>query len=213
MKTIIFSDFDGTITVQDSLDTVLDAFAKPSWRQEGAAIWEAGLGSRLAIEKELSLLEATREKIEALLEEKIELSPGFEEFLQLCRKQGWDFVILSEGFCLHIDKILGKYRLTDIPYYANELVFTEAGIETRNPHANPECRRCGNCKRAHMLKARQGHGRVIYIGDGRTDHCPAEVADQVFAKRHLEKYCQEEHIPYIPYRDFFDVLNYLRELN
>ncbi len=213
MKTIIFSDFDGTVTLQDSLDTVLDAFARGDWRQVGARIWESGLGSRLAIQKELSLLEATPEQIEALLEEQIELSPGFEEFLQFCRKRDWDFVILSEGFSLHIDRILGKYDLSGIPYYANELIFTEAGIKTRSVHANPECGRCGNCKRSHILEAHQSYDRVIYVGDGRTDHCPAGAADQVFAKRLLEKYCQQEHIPYISYRDFFDILKHLEQLD
>jgi len=213
MKTIIFSDFDGTVTVQDSLDTVLDAFARADWRKVGGEIWEAGLGSRLAIQKELFLLEATPEEIETLLEENIELSPGFQEFLQFCRKREWDFVIVSEGFSLHIDRILDKHHLTGIPYHANELIFTEAGVRTRSLHPNPECMRCGNCKRSHILEARKSYDRVVYIGDGRTDHCPAGAADQVFAKRLLEKYCQQEQIPYISYRDFFDILKHLEQLD
>ena len=44
MKLAIFTDYDGTITVQDTVDLVLDTFGAADWRDTSARIDATGAG-------------------------------------------------------------------------------------------------------------------------------------------------------------------------
>jgi len=210
IKTVVLCDFDGTITVRDSLDTVFDRFAPPDWREVGAAVRAEG-GTRASIPVEAAMCRAGREDFERVVRESIPVTAGFRSLLALCAECGWEFVILSEGFALHIDTVLRREGLTGLRYYSNDLVFSEGGITVSQPHANPECGLCGNCKTSHVKRYRsQGYG-IVYIGDGFTDYCPARHADFVLAKRALAKYCEREGIDYVPFDDFHDVVRVLRQ--
>lgn len=209
-KTVVFCDFDGTMTVQDSLDTVFDHFAPPEWREMGREARRLG-GTRVSIPLEVALCRGDREEFERVVREKIALSPGFRDLPALCRERGWEFVILSEGFALHIETVLRREGLSGLRYYSNDLVFHDEGIAVSQPHANLDCHRCGNCKSAHLKRYRDRGCRVIYIGDGITDFCPAGQADLVLAKRILADYCKKAGIDYIPFDDFYDVVRVLRQ--
>ena len=209
-KTVVFCDFDGTITVEDTLDTVFDHFAPSDWRRIGAAVRARG-GTRASIPAEVALCQASREDFERVVREKITVRPGFRQLLEFCRERGWEFVILSEGFALHIETVLKREGLAGLHYYSNDLVFSEEGIGVTQPHANPNCLLCGNCKTAHIQRYQAQGYRTIYIGDGITDYCPARQADFVLAKRALAEYCKREAIDFVPFSDFHDVVRVLRQ--
>jgi 2,3-diketo-5-methylthio-1-phosphopentane phosphatase len=209
-KTVVLCDFDGTITVEDSLDTVFDHFAPPDWRAVGSAIRAKG-GTRASIPVEVGLCRATRADFERVVREKIALRPGFRELLRLCRERGWEFTILSEGFDLHIRTVLEREGLEGLRSYSNDLVFVDGRIEVKQLDLNPDCGRCGNCKRSHVRGYKAEGYRVTYIGDGITDFCPAKEADFVLAKGVLARYCEREGVGYVLFEDFHDVVGLLRQ--
>jgi len=209
-KTVVLCDFDGTVTVEDSLDTVFDHLAPPGWREIGRRARSRG-GTRTSIPVEVALCQAKREDFEQVVREKVSLRPGFREFLALCRERGWEFVILSEGFALHIETVLRREGLSGLRYYSNDLVFHGDGISVSQPYANPDCGLCGNCKSGHLKRYRERGYGVIYIGDGITDFCPARQADLVLARGALADYCNREGIDHIPFDDFYDVVHALRQ--
>lgn len=55
---------------------------------------------------------------------------------------------------------------------------------------------------------------IVFIGDGVSDLPAARQADVLFARRglHLEEYCRENDIPYIPFDTFADIKNKLQEI-
>jgi 2-hydroxy-3-keto-5-methylthiopentenyl-1-phosphate phosphatase len=209
-KTVLLCDFDGTITVQDSLDTVFDHFAPPTWRALGAAVRAKG-GTRASIPVEVAMCRATRSDFERVVREKIALRPGFRELLGLCRERGWEFAIASEGFALHIRTVLEREGLGGLRFYSNDLIFDDGSIAVRQPFVNPDCGRCGNCKRNHVKGYQEQGYRVVYIGDGITDFCPAREANFLLAKGALAEYCQKEGVGYLPFEDFYDVVRLLRQ--
>jgi len=226
-KTVVLCDFDGTITVQDSLDTVFDHFAPPDWRAVGSAVRAKG-GTRASIPVEVGLCRATRADFERVVREKIALRPGFRELLRLCRERGWEFTIVSEGFGLHIRTVLAREGLEGLRFYSNDLVFVDGRIEVKQYSGGPEgpplpadregssdpsayCGRCGNCKRSHVRGYKAEGYRVAYVGDGITDFCPAKEADLVLAKGALARYCEREGVGYAPFEDFHDVVRLLRQ--
>jgi 2-hydroxy-3-keto-5-methylthiopentenyl-1-phosphate phosphatase len=69
-----------------------------------------------------------------------------------------------------------------------------------------DCEECGNCK-AGLVKALQKDGNyVVFIGNGRTDVCPARGANMVFARDMLARTLEEEGKPFILFEDFHDVM-------
>jgi len=209
-KTVVLCDFDGTITVQDSLDTVFDHFAPPDWRAIGGAVRAKG-GTRASIPVEVGLCRATRGDFERVVREKVALRPGFRELLHLCRERGWEFTIVSEGFGLHIRTVLERERLQGLRFHSNDLVFVDGRIEVKQLDLNPDCGRCGNCKRSYVRSYKAQGYRVAYIGDGITDFCPAKEADFLLAKGTLARYCECEGVGYAPFEDFHDVVRLLRQ--
>ena len=51
----------------------------------------------------------------------------------------------------------------------------------------------------------------MYVGDGRSDFCPALEADVVFAKDSLLKYLKKRQRPCIEFNNLGDVYNHLKE--
>ncbi len=61
-----------------------------------------------------------------------------------------------------------------------------------------------------MRRARRAEQYTVFVGDGVSDHRPAEVADEVFAKPGLARWCGRRGIPCHEIRAFADVLASLR---
>jgi len=208
---IILSDFDGTITVEDTLVKILDTFAGPKWRRIEEGIKREEFGSRIGLRKEFDLCNPTKKQIVDLLNEEIEIDSAFKPFLEFCNRDGYELTIVSGGFSLCIETILKKYNISGIPYFANMLDFKNGKLEIKYPYSTQECKVCGNCKTMHLKRFKsQGH-LVIYIGDSTTDRCPAKFADLVFAKGELEDYCTENKIPFVSYNSFADIKDCLTQ--
>jgi 2-hydroxy-3-keto-5-methylthiopentenyl-1-phosphate phosphatase len=64
------------------------------------------------------------------------------------------------------------------------------------------CAVCGEaCKRATLPAG----GEVVYVGDGYSDRCVAELATRVFARDGLAAYLAQRALPFEPFDDFYDV--------
>ena len=211
MRKIIFCDFDGTIATHDTLDAIQDVYGPSDWRERYSLMRRAGSSARDTIRKTLESCKATPEQIEELIRS-IDLRPGFEEFVRLVRSIGYEFIIQSEGIDLSIRIVLHERGLDDIPYFTNRFVVNDEGRpSTRNIHSHPDCPVCGNCKASHLIEARKAGAAIVYIGDGITDRCPAQISDVVFARAELADWCQSREMPFIRFDTFHDVMSEFRK--
>jgi 2-hydroxy-3-keto-5-methylthiopentenyl-1-phosphate phosphatase len=206
-KTVLFLDFDNTVTIGDILDAVIERFSITArWRSWESA-WQRG---------ELSTAECLSLQIGDLRVDAAELTrfvsdtpidAGFPEIVDLCRDKGIPLFIVSDNFSLIVRAILKRSALGDVKVFANELLFDGTKPSARFPHANPRCRRCAHCKAVHF--AGFASHRTIFVGDGLSDICPAEAADVVFAKDALADHLAGAGIPFLPFASLGDVLHYL----
>ena len=209
MKIDITIDFDGTVTLGDTTDLMLERFADPNWR-EVEAEWVAGrIGSRECLARQAALLRASPDEIDALLDT-VETDPGFPHFVQEARALGATPKIVSDGFDRFIEPILARIGVK-ISLQSNRLIPTSLrSWRAEFPHVNPDCRsESGVCKCA---SAAAGKFRLL-IGDGRSDFCVAQEADLVFAKGALVEFCREQNIPYRPIASFREARVYILELS
>jgi len=202
----VFCDFDGTITVQDASDFILARFADPEW-QDIEEQWRQGaIGSAECMQRQVSLIRATRRQLDAALDE-IEIDSSFPAFAGYCRSQGIPLTILSDGVDYFIHRILARHRLSPLPVIANQLTIHGHNGDKRYrlalPFSQAACESgAGMCKCRCVGAAA---GTRVYVGDGRSDFCVANKPELVFAKGDLAEFCERRSIAFIRYRQFDDV--------
>lgn len=207
----IFCDFDGTISIEDATDVILTRFADPQWlliEEE----WKAGhIGSAECMRRQISLIRASRAELAEALDG-IAIDPGFASFIRFCKSYELPVTVISDGVDYFIRHILAKHHVTDLPVIANQLIIEgingHTAYELASPFSHPACASAaGVCKCRNISSA----GMRIYVGDGRSDFCVSDKPDLVFAKGKLAIYCQQQDIPYLPYKNFNDVVHGLKK--
>lgn len=207
MKNIIYCDFDGTITKEDTLRKFFTLFTGDKWL-EAEQLWiEGQINSQECLISELNLIKNISQKeLEEFLET-IEIDEYFCEFYKFIKNRNYDFVILSDGFDLFIESVLKRYNLSDILFYSNALKLNHNRLSVSFPNSNPNClRSSGTCKCSKITRP-----DFYYIGDGVSDVCIAKKAQTLFAKHNLKKYCDKNKIDYVSFKSFKDILNYFAD--
>ncbi len=209
----ILCDFDGTIAVEDTTDTLLARFGRPGW-EALESDWRAGrIGSRECMAGQVALLDMDHAELDAHLAKRA-LDPAFEAFVAAAQAEGVPIEVVSDGLDYAIRSILGGNALDWLPVTSNRL----QPIGVRNwhlefPHATSDCRvGSGTCKCVRAAAARRSASNVLLIGDGASDFCVAEAADFVFAKGKLIDYCRRNAIAHAAIEDFTEALKLLPHL-
>ena len=204
---LIISDFDGTLSPKDVGYKVLRHFAADDGWEIISQAYEAGeVGSQEAYTRAASLFRVSREEMLRYVESFGTIDPYFRNFYDFCTENSFDVKIVSDGLDFYIEAILKKYDLQEIEYYANAVIFhTDETLSIEFPYRNVDCNKCGNCKSSILEKCRSVYEKIIYIGDGHSDVCPALKADVVFAKNILYRKCLENGKECILYSNFGDI--------
>lgn len=213
----LLCDFDGTISVEDTTDTLLERFGKPGWEVLETEWRNGRIGSRDCMAGQIALLDMDKVELDAHLAERA-MDPAFPDFVRNAQGQGMHIEILSDGLDYAIRAILAHNALDDLPVTANRLEPAgERGWRLAFPNASATCAAAsGTCKCARAVRfqgATAGRKkRVLMIGDGASDFCVAEAADFVFAKGKLIEHCVAKNIPHAPIHGFADALALLPAL-
>jgi 2-hydroxy-3-keto-5-methylthiopentenyl-1-phosphate phosphatase len=196
----VFVDFDGTISLEDTTDVILERFADPEWRKVEAE-WLAGIiGSRECLSRQIDLVHASPDELDSVIED-VPLDPHFPELVALCRGHGVALTVVSDGLDRIVTKMLSRAGI-DVPILANRLEWLgENRWRLAFPYEAGDCRsQAGHCKCRAL--AEEANTIRILIGDGRSDFCAAETADLVVAKGALAEHCQASGLAYIVFGNF-----------
>lgn len=206
----LFSDFDGTISIQDVTDVVLSCFAEPEW-EDIEQQWEDGLiGSAECMRRQIALIRASRRELDTILDT-VAIDPGFLAFRDYCLVNGLPLTIASDGVDYFISHVLRRNGVTDLPIVANLLhCGIVDGLESYTLAPAPNSTGCSSSSGVCKCRVVSGAEPQVYIGDGRSDFCVAGKADLVFAKDKLADYCGDKNIPFIAFDDFADLLSKMK---
>lgn len=207
----ILCDFDGTVSVEDITDSLLERFGRPGWQAIEEA-WRRGkIGSHDCMAQQVALLDASAAEMDAHLDN-MSIDRAFPLFAAAAQEAGISLTVVSDGLDYAIRRILASHGLADLPVVANRLdAVGSHGWQLDFPYGSPGCR-SGNCKCSCATNARAERKRVLLIGDGASDFCVAGEADLVFAKHRLIEHCRAAGIPYVPITGFADALDLLPTL-
>lgn len=207
----ILCDFDGTIAVEDVIDSLLDRFGRPGW-EVLERDWRAGIiGSAVCMAGQVELLDMSGAELSAHLQG-LHIDQGFAGFVKATIDAGIPMEIVSDGLDQAIHAILASHGIDSLPTVANRLLQSgPRAWSLTSPFSQAGCR-SGTCKCARVDLARRRGGRTLLIGDGASDFCAADRVDFVFAKNRLIEHCRAAGIPYMPIASFDEALALLPAL-
>ena len=199
-------DFDGTLSVGDTIDAMLERFAGPEW-EDAEAEWLSGeITAVQCMQRQIRMVKADHVTLENFFRG-IQLDATFLPFYKHV-SQFSKLAIVSDGLDHAVKVAMKNAALPELPVYANKLHFVNDGIDISYPNLKQGCRGGnGTCKCAIAQKLSvQSGGPVVLIGDGKSDACLAAEADVVFAKGSLIKHCENNGIAHHRFQTFADVL-------
>ena len=195
----LFVDWDGTVTVQDSLVQVIREFGDPAI----LAKLEPRVGVDLTLHEEIALeFEAVTTPLDEVVEwvlENVDVRPGLAELAELRP------VIVSAGFHQLIDPVLRREGI-ELEVLANRVEARSDGwrVSFRD---EASCASCGEpCKRGSVAGE-----PYVYVGDGYSDRCVALAAERVFARDGLAEYLRGRGVRYEPFDTLAEIAQRLEE--
>ena len=206
-KQIVFCDFDGTITQQETFVSMLHHFAPEKMQEFGKLFSQKKTTLRLGVRGVVeSIPSRFYGEMVAFIKEK-PIRPGFKTFLKFLADREIPFYIISGGLkdsvqtrlAPFMDNISGIYApmVDDSGEFLKMVSEYEAGDEL-------------------MAKVKVmetfSFDQSIAIGDGATDQKIALSASLVFARDRLSKFLETKGVQYIPWEDFHDIKNYLENI-
>ena len=198
----IFSDFDGTIVHPDTLNFLAETFSSAEFRHGiGKRIASGELSLRDGIQQEVALIQGTLEEILSYLRKHVEIDKAFPSFAQWCCEEKIPLTILSAGIKDIIENLLRPYNLEQVKVLANPLRIDQGRWSLQFLDETP----WGHDKSRAVRQAKAEGHCVVYLGDGLSDRGAARIADLVFAKAGLARYCAEQQIPHKVFANFHEV--------
>ena len=190
----LFLDWDGTITVRDSLVQVIERFGDAALLRE----LEPRVGVDLTLHEEIALeferVTAPLDEVVAWVVEQVEVRPGLRELVGRHAP-----LVVSAGFRELIEPVLAREGIV-VEVRANTLDARPNGWRVRF-RDEASCEACGEpCKRGAL-----DDGPYAYAGDGYSDRCAARAAHRVFARDGLASYLDEQGLRYERFDDLRDI--------
>ncbi|KAK9472352.1 HAD-like domain-containing protein [Dipodascopsis tothii] len=213
-KAIVFTDWDGTVTLQDSNDMMTDnlGYGVERRRQLNFEILEGRWTFRDAFKDMLDSVKLPFDECIDYLLKNVELDPGFGEFYHWAKSEGIPVIVVSSGMrpVIHalLTKLVGAEAADDIEIVANDVKINADGswdivFRDESDFGHDKSRAI----RPYSGPPRGQRPTLFYCGDGVSDLSAARETDLLFAKigRDLITYCERENIAYTVFESFADI--------
>lgn len=199
--TSVFLDFDGTISSGDVGVHLLERLGNPAWKAIDAEYDAGEIGSRVCLLEEWDLLPHEPDLLRQVAAE-VPLDPDLDPLVAGLRDAGAEVSVVSDGFgfyaaeqCAHLG----------IPVLTNAVDWTTGQLGFPNEDRCCACSSCGTCKQAPIKDARHRGRQTVMVGDGTSDRKAALLADVVFAKGALARWCGANGVAFLPFETLGEV--------
>jgi 2,3-diketo-5-methylthio-1-phosphopentane phosphatase len=199
--TSVFLDFDGTISVGDVGVHLLEQLGDPGWRAVDAEYDAGEIGSRVCMLEEWDLLPHDAGELRRVAAE-VPLDPDLDGLVEGLRAAGAEVSIVSDGFGFYATE---ECAYLGIPVLTNAVNWETGQLEFPNQDRCCACSSCGTCKQAPIKDARHRGRSTVMVGDGTSDRKAALIADRVFAKGALARWCSANTVPFSPFESLGEV--------
>lgn len=209
--TVLFSDFDGTITLLDSTVALVETYGNELNKRDEVLFIGGQLTNREAILRHYRTMLLSPQMYYDVVYS-MPIDPGFGRFYRAVKSLGFGVTVLTGSAAEGVRAYLAQNGFGDITVYGNELRVENGAVilYCKDQIEETYCKKgpCAHCKSLHLERARQEGKRVVYFGDGLTDLCAAKHADLLFAKGILAESCEKNSIAFERFESFDDIFTY-----
>ncbi len=207
MKRIVFCDFDGTITVQETFVAMVKRFAPEVSALVLPEIYAKRVTLREGVRKMLESIPSSSYSALVEFTRNQPIRAGFVEFLDFLKTEQIPIVIVSGGLHGMVAAVLEPYLHLIEAIYAIEVSTSGAYLQVYSQSEGGT----EMVAKAEIMASYQAE-ETIAIGDSITDWNLALAASLVFARPPLTDYLEEQKKPYVLWDDFIDIHERLTEL-
>ena len=212
MKLAILSDFDGTVTLNDTFENVAEKFAQGDWRAVDEQYVKGEVTLEECLRRQGAMVRVSESEILDELDKVTRFRPGFDKLIEYCKANNYPLVLVSAGLDFVIKHFLSKMNWQgQVGLYAAKAKCTPTGITFDFP--KPKNSKSVNFKDDMVRYYKQKADTVAYIGDGRWDLHALRNADRRFAIKNskLAELSREQEIQVTLISDFQEVVQSLQK--
>lgn len=199
-KRIIFCDFDGTLTVEDTFVKVCRHFAADTVDRLLKEIFKGQLSLKEGIRQIVESIPSSRYPDMLDFVNGTPLRDGLVEFLDFLEQRHIPFVVISGGLLGLVLRQLGSLASRAERIYAADV--NTDGEYLRVISSFEEGDELVNKK---IIMDTYRYEDAVALGDGVTDQGMAMAASLVFARKHLAAFMDKQGKAYETWNDFHDV--------
>lgn len=214
---IVFTDWDGTVTLQDSNDYLTEhlGFGDARRRAINDDILNQTLSFRDGFQIMLDSIDTPFPECIEFLKKNIKLDEGFRKFYDYCTEKNIPVVVISSGMKPIIYNLLktlvGDDAANNIQIYSNDVKEFDDGkwdIVYKDDSSFGH-NKALSIKEYLLAQNFDPVPPLFYCGDGVSDLSAAKETDLLFAKhgKDLITYCNRENIPYTEFNNFHEILD------
>ncbi|MBS0016797.1 MAG: HAD-IB family phosphatase [Arthrospira sp. SH-MAG29] len=207
MKPVVFCDFDGTITAEETFVAMLKQFAPEVAEETIPKLYTREISLRSGVRRMLeSIPSKAYEEIMEFSRTK-EMRPGLVELMDFLDSEKVPFVVVSGGIRIMVETVLGELVNRVAGIYAVDVATDGTNLRVHSEFEEGT----ELVAKVRVMELYEGDPKIA-IGDSVTDVNMAIAAQVVFARDRLSRYLDQQEKPYIPWGDFLDVRDRLREI-
>lgn len=203
-KPIVFCDFDGTITAEETFVAMLKQFAPEVSAQVMPDIYQMRITLREGVRQMLEAIPSERYPEIIEFSKTKQIRPGLVELLDFLDARAVPFVVVSGGIRIMVETVLGELVDRVEAIYAVD-------VSNKGDYLQVHSEFEGDTELMAKVQVMNLYdaSEKIGIGDSVTDLNMGLQASLVFARDRLAKYLDERQKSYIFWDNFFDVREYL----
>ncbi|MFA6009352.1 MAG: HAD-IB family phosphatase [Desulfobacteraceae bacterium] len=197
---IVFCDFDGTITVEDTFVKVCRHFAADTVDRLLREIFKGSLSLKDGIRDIVESIPSARYPEMLDFVNGTSLRPGLERFLDFLEGKNIPFVVISGGLMGLVLRQLGPIAARAERIYAADVDTSGENLRVLSPFEDGS-----ELVNKKKIMATYCYTDAAALGDGVTDQGMAMEASIVFARKHLADFLDKHGKNYVAWNDFHDV--------
>lgn len=212
-KRVIFCDFDGTITAEETFVGMLQEFAPELSEQLMPEMYARRLTLREGVRQLLESIPSSRYPEILEFAQAKPIRPGLGELLDFLDAKGVPFVVVSGGVRGMVETVLSRESAGTKSLLERVAAIYAVDLDTSSEflRVRSEFEQDTELVAKVLVMAKHPAEEQIAIGDSVTDLMMALHAPVVFARDRLIQYLEEQNKPYIPWNDFFDIREQLSQ--
>lgn len=207
-RTVLLSDFDGTVIDIDTGAYVLSEFANGDWQQLEDRFRHGGLSFEECLRKQYGMINHPKDEILKKVETAVSVRPYFADVVNYCKTNGIELKLVSGGLDFCIKHILERNTLK-VDFICPKTTFSHDGIKLEFPKISDAT--SFSFKDDAVRSYRRRNYTVLYIGDGYSDYHALKEASLKFAMKNSvsAKLFHANNLTFTEVIDFQPVLNSL----